>query len=127
MNTTDYIGIAGVVMQLIVAGVAIWAVLASLRANKRQIEAGEKQLKKQIDASDLQLRRQIEESQRLATEERQYQSRPILVPGEMLAPATLAVTEPGSGSVQLVDIHMADGLVNWNYPKRIKFELQNMG
>ncbi|SRR6266567_2815038 len=118
MNTTDYIGIAGVVMQLIVAGVAIWAVLASLRANKRQIEAGEKQLKKQIDASDLQLRRQIEESRRLATEEQQHQSRPIIVPIRQFT------TYPGR---RVPGIYIDNKTVNWNYQGTINLELQNMG
>ena len=66
-------------------------------------------------------------AQQLATEERQHQSRPILVPVEELTPATLTVTQQGPGAVQLVGIHMADGLVNWSYPNRVNFELQNLG
>lgn len=66
-------------------------------------------------------------AQQLATEERQHQSRPILVPVEELAPATLTVTEQGPGVVKLVGIHTADGLVNWSYPNRVKLELHNMG
>ncbi len=80
MNTVDTIGVANVVAQLIVAGVAVWAVLASLRANKRQIESSDKQLKEQIKTSEIQIHQQIEENRRLATEERQHQSRPIIVP-----------------------------------------------
>jgi hypothetical protein len=114
MNTTDYIGIAGVVAQLIVAGVAIWAVLSSLRANKDQIDASEKQLKKQIDASDLQLRQQIEESRRLATEERQHQSRPILVPVGEITPVGPSLYE-------------SNGIIIWSYQGNITLELQNMG
>ena len=53
MNSTDWIGIANVVAQLIVAGVAIWAVIASLQANQKQIQSSNRQLKEQIEANDL--------------------------------------------------------------------------
>src|SRR5260221_13944090 len=112
MNTTDYIGIANVIAQLIVAGVAIWAVLASLNANKRQIAASEKQLKKQIDASDFQIRQQIEENRRLATEERQHQSRPIIAPrGEVLGNAITYISmETGMANEAL---YAQDGRISW--------------
>lgn len=58
MNASDIISLVNVVAQFTVAGVAIWAVLASLHANKKQIE----------------------ENRRLATEERQHQSCPIIIP-----------------------------------------------
>jgi len=91
-------------------------VLASLNANKRQIKASEKQLKEQIEASEAQIYKQIEENRRLATEERQHQSRPIIVPvGQFFA------TELGR------NIHLADGLVNWNTQSMISLELHNMG
>jgi len=118
MTTTDYIGIANVAAQLIVAIVAIWAVLTSLHANKRQIEASEKQLKRQIEASDLQIRQQIEENRHLAAEERQHQSRPIIVPvGEFTpSPATF-------GSV----LYQPNGIVIWTHQGKIELTLQNMG
>src|SRR6266566_8673056 len=80
MIIADTIGVLNVIAQLIIAIVAIVAILASLRANKNQIESSERQLKEQIAASDKQLNKQIEESRRLATEEHQYQSYPIIVP-----------------------------------------------
>jgi hypothetical protein len=42
MNTTDIIGVANVIAQFAVAAVAVWAVLASLSANKRQIESSDR-------------------------------------------------------------------------------------
>src|SRR6266567_3552509 len=69
MNTADIIGVLNVLAQVAVAVVAIVAVVASLRANKRQIKA-----------SEIQIQKQIEENRRLATEERQHQSCPIIVP-----------------------------------------------
>ena len=80
MNISDIIGIANVAAQVGVAVVAIWAVLASLRGNKKQIEASDRQLKEQIKTSELQIQQQIEENRRLATEERHHQGRPIIVP-----------------------------------------------
>ena len=59
MNITDWIGIGNVVAQLIVAFVAIWAVIASLHANKKQIQSSDKQVKEQIDTSNEQLKKQI--------------------------------------------------------------------
>ena len=66
--------------QFVVAFVAIAAVIIALRTSNRQIEENRNQQTKQIEASDKQLNKQIEESRRLATEERQQQSCPIIVP-----------------------------------------------
>jgi len=137
MNTSDWIGIANVVAQLAVALVAIWAVIASLHANKRQIqssdrqvkeqiEASSKQLKEQIDASDLQVRKQTEESRRLATEERQYQSRPHLSPQKKVVgnAVTSISLEDGSASETL---YAPDGKIDWSWQHRIRITLHNMG
>src|SRR6266702_424 len=85
MNTADIIGVFNVLAQVAVAVVAIVAVVASLRANKKQIESSDKQLKEQIKASEIQIQKQIEENRRLATEERQQQSCPIIVPTKAIA------------------------------------------
>lgn len=131
MSTTDYIGIAGVVAQLIVAGVAIWAVLSSLRANKGQIEASEKQLTKQIDASDLQLRRQIEESRRLATEERQHQSCPIIVPTKEIANVPAVQQQvPGAQQQYLYtsEVPPLKGNISWGLEfSAVPLEVSNIG
>ncbi len=80
MSTADTIGVWNVVAQFVVALVAIAAVIIALRTSNRQIEENRNQQTKQIEASDKQLNKQIEESRRLATEERQQQSCPIIVP-----------------------------------------------
>ncbi len=137
MNTTDWIGIANVVAQLVVACVAIWAVIASLRANKRQIQssdrqvkdqidASNKQLKEQIKASDLQVRKQIEESRRLATEERQHQSRPHLAPRkEVFGNAITYISmETGQSNESL---YAPDGRIDWSWQHEIGINVRNMG
>src|SRR5258708_1646329 len=55
-------------------------------------------------------------TQQLAREERQHQSRPVLVPVGQIAP-----TEIGR------DIHIAGGVLNWNYQGTISLKLHNMG
>ena len=59
-------------------------------------------------------------AQQLATDDRQHQSRPIVVPvGEF---------ESTSGAMARANNpYMVDGLVNWHYPGPIQLELQNMG
>ncbi len=137
MNTTDWIGIGNVIAQLLVAGVAIWAVIASLRANNRQIQssdrqvkdqidASNKQLKEQLEASDLQVRKQIEESRRLATEERQHQSRPIMVPrkevcGNAVTNFSLETGQPDE------TLYASDGRVDWSWQHEIRINVHNMG
>ena len=59
-------------------------------------------------------------SQQLATDDRQHQSRPIIVPVgefESVSPYLARGNTPYKG----------DGLVNWAYPDPIQLELQNMG
>jgi len=58
-------------------------------------------------------------TQQLATEERQHQVRPIVVPVGGFVPSTAA---PGG-----LDLYMTNGIVNWNYQGPITLELQNMG
>src|SRR6266496_2146811 len=137
MNTTDWIGIANVVAQLAVAGVAIWAVMASLRANNRQIQASDrqvkdqidasnKQLKEQIEASDLQVRKQIEESRRLATEERQHQSRPVLAPRKEVFEHAITYFSLEDGKKNET-LYASDGRVDWSWQHEIRINIHNMG
>src|SRR6266446_2245484 len=58
------------------------------------------------------------QAQQLAAEERQHQSRPILVPVGELTPAR-APTAPG--------LYKGDGGISWNQYDKIKLTLQNMG
>src|SRR5258708_28481243 len=95
MSTRYILGLLNVIAKLIIAVGAIVAILASLRANRNQIESSERQLKEQIAASDIQLNKQIEESRRVATEEHQYQSYPIIVPTKPI-PNVPAEQVPGT-------------------------------
>jgi len=70
MNTANIIN---AVAQFVVAGAAIGAVIVSLIISNRQIKE-----------NDTQMNKQIMESRRLATEERQHQSCPIIVPAEAI-------------------------------------------
>src|SRR5579859_5903084 len=119
MNTTDIIGVANVVAQLVVAGVAVWAVLASLRANKRQIEASDKQLKEQLEASEAQIYKQIEENRRLATEERQHQSRPIIVPKKEISHNTITIFSLETGTSN-EDLYTSEHRINWSWNHEIR-------
>jgi hypothetical protein len=109
-------GIAGVVTQLVVAIVAVWAVLASLHANKRQIASSESQLDKQIA-----------ESRRLATEERQYQSRPIIVPKKQIIQTTPTYYNMNTGHAEGERLQTSDQGINWAYNHTIRIPLLNMG
>lgn len=59
-------------------------------------------------------------AQQLATEERQDQSRPIIVPMSM-EQIEVAQNEGGPG------IHIEDGKINWIYQGKINLNLENMG
>jgi hypothetical protein len=126
MNTADIIGVFNVVAQFAVAVVAVWAVLASLRANKRQIESGDRQLKEQIKVSDIQIQKQIAENRRLATEERQHQNRPIMVPGKAVwgHAVTFVSLETGKANESF---YGSDGRVNWSWQHEIGIYVHNMG
>lgn len=137
MSTSDWIGIANVFTQLIVVCIAIWAVLASLHANKRQIQssdkqvkeqiaASDKQLKEQIEASDIQVRKQIEESRRLATEERHHQLRPILAPKKEIWGNAITYMSLETGEVN-ESLYASDGRIDWNWPHEIGLHLENIG
>lgn len=116
MSSADIIGIANVVAQFAVAGVAVWAVLASLHANKKQIASSERQLSKQI-----------EESWRLATEERQHQSRPIIVPKKDIFQMTATYIDLSTGQSEGESLYTADRVINWAYNHSICIPLWNMG
>src|SRR5258708_29923929 len=104
MSTADTIGVWNVVAQFAVALVANGEVIVALITSNRQIkenrkqqtkqiEARNKQVNEQIAASDIQINKQIEESRRLATEEHQYQSCPIIVPTKAIADVLTEVVE----------------------------------
>ncbi len=151
MNTSDIIGVFNVVAQFAVAVVAVWAVLASLRANKRQIESGDRQLKEQIKESEIQINRQIEssdkqlqeqikeseiqiqkqieENRRLATEERQQQSCPIIVPTKAI-PHVPAVQVPGTQQQYLYtsEVPPLKGNISWGLQfLSVPIEVSNIG
>lgn len=137
MSTSDWIGIANVAAQVVVACVAIWAVLVSLHANKKQIqssdkqvkeqiEASYKQLREQIEASDLQVRKQIEESRRLATEERHHQLRPILAPKKEIWGNAVTYMSLETGEVS-ESLYAPDGRIYWNWPHALGLHLENIG
>lgn len=115
MNTTDIIGVVNAVAQFAVAGVAIWAVWASLHANKRQ-----------IGASEIQINKQIEENRRLATEERHHQSRPIIVPEKEISHNTVTYfsTETGKANESL---YTPEHRIDWSWPHEIRLIVRNMG
>ncbi len=126
MNTADIIGVFNVLAQLAVAGVAVWAVLASLSANKRQIESSDRQLKEQIKASEIQIQKQIAENRRLVTEERQYQNRPIMVPreeifGNAIVSLSSETFEPSES------LYASDDRIDWSWNHAVGLKLHNMG
>jgi hypothetical protein len=116
MSSANIIGVANVAAQFAVAVVAIWAVLASLHANK-----------KQIASSEIQLSKQIEESRRLATEERQYQSRPIIVPQKQISQTTAYSYDMNTKQTEGEILYTSDHVINWAYSHSIRISLQNMG
>ncbi len=118
MSTSDIIGVFNVLAQLAVAGVAVWAVLASLNANKRQIKASEIQIQKQID-----------ENRRLATEERQQQSCPIIVPTKEI-PNVPAEQHPGIPQEYLYtpEVPPLKGNISWGLQfSSVPIEVSNIG
>jgi hypothetical protein len=114
MSRADIIGIANVIAQLIVAGVAIWAVIVALKTRNRQIKENNKQQTEQIEASNNQLNKQIEENRRLATEERQHQSCPIIVPTKAIINVP-AVQVPGKEQQYLYtsEVPPLKGNISW--------------
>jgi hypothetical protein len=127
MNTADIIGVVNIVAQFTLAGAAVWAVLASLHANKRQIESSDRQIKEQIKANDIQINRQIEESRRLATEERKHQIRPIMAPEEEIFNNSMMVTDPNTGKKVERQLYTSEQRIDWSWPYPIKIDLRNMG
>jgi hypothetical protein len=65
-----------------------------------------------------QAREDWQHSQRLALEERQHQSRPIIVPLGEFTPSSATETSA---------LYQSNGVVIWNYQNKIKLTLQNMG
>jgi hypothetical protein len=117
MSSADrIIGIVNVVAQLAIAGIAIAGILAALHANKKQIASSESQLNKQI-----------EENRRLATEERQHQSRPIIVPKEDIIQTTATTLDRSTGQIGGERFYTSDHTINWAYNHSIRIPLQNMG
>lgn len=107
MDAATIIGIINIVAQFVVAGVAIWAVLASLHTGKTQTKKSEEQIS-----------RQIEENRRLTTEERKYQSRPIIAPkGEVSHNIPLSAE----------NLYTSEKRINWGWQNEIRIELDNLG
>src|SRR6266699_6018443 len=126
MNTADIIGVFNVLAQV---AVAVVAVVASLRANKKQIESSDKQLKEQIKASEIQIQKQIEENRRLATEERQQQSCPIIVPTKAIAKVP-AEQVPGTQQKYLYtsEVPPLKGNISWGLQfSAVPIEVSNIG
>lgn len=115
MSTSDIIGLANVGAQVLVAMVAIVAIVASLRANKKQIKA-----------SEAQISRQIEENRRLTADERQHQSRPIIVPKKEISHNTITTFSLETGKAS-ENIYTSDHLINWSWNHDIRINLHNMG
>ncbi len=67
-----------------------------------------------------QAREDWKHSQQLASDERQHQSRPIIVPIGEFEPVSPYMARGNTP-------YRGDGLVNWAYPDPIQLELQNMG
>lgn len=115
MDASNFINLANVGAQVIIAIVAIVAVVASLRANK-----------KQIIASEAQMTRQIEESRRVTTEERQHQSRPIVVPQKEISHNTVTYLNLETG-ISNESLYTSGHMINWSWSHEIKIKLYNMG
>ncbi len=129
MSSTDILSIANVIAQLIIAGVAVWAVIVALRTSNRQIKENQDEQKKQINASNDQLTRQIEESRRLATEERQQQSSPIIVPTKAIDNVP-AVQVPGIQQQYLYtsEVPPLKGIISWGLDfSAVPIEVSNIG
>lgn len=104
----DTATIINIVAQFVVAGVAIWAVLASLHTSKTQTKKSEEQIS-----------RQIEENRRLTTEERKYQSRPIITPkGEV------SHTTP---PLSVENLYTSEQRINWGWQHEIRIAMDNLG
>lgn len=110
------IGIANVAAQLIVAVVAIGAVWASLRANKKQIASSKTQLSKQI-----------EENRRLATEERQHSSRPIIAPKKEIHQTSANSYDMNTRQTTGERLYTSDHSINWAYSHAVRVPLENIG
>lgn len=129
MTTTDVIGVWNDVAQFTVALVAIVAVIVALITSSKQIKENRKQQKAQIDASDDQLNKQIEESRRLATEERQHQSCPIIVPAKAIDNVP-AVEVPGTPQQYLYtsEVPPLKGTISWGLQfSAVPINVSNIG
>lgn len=146
MSNIDYVNDCA---QIAVALAAFIAILVTLLSNRKQsqesrellnkqLEASDKQLKKQLAASDKQLKdqiaaseaqinKQIEESRRLAAEDRQHQSRPIIVPNGEVDETVVHYTDAVTKEPKMGYIYTSEEKVDWSYPFPIKIELHNMG
>jgi hypothetical protein len=128
MNTAaDTIGVWNVAAQFTVAFVAVVAVIIALITSNRQIDENRKQQTKQIEASNDQLNKQIEESRRLATEERQYQSRPIMAPEREIFNSSMMGTDPNTGQKVERHVYTSEQRIDWSWPYPIRIDLRNMG
>lgn len=125
------------IIQILVVLAAVAAVVTTLYMSnkqirsseklvKMQIDASSKQVKKQIEASDLQVRKQIEESRRLASEDRQYQSRPILAPEKEAFENAITYLSMTGGSPD-APLYASNGIINWACQHEVGIHIHNMG
>ena len=96
MSLSDNINIIGVIVNTVVAIATVGAVIAALYISNKQIK----------------------ENRRQATEERQHQSRPVVVP---ISEVLYAYDSCGRGQP-----YDSGDLINWNVD-RVKIEVHNMG
>jgi hypothetical protein len=129
MSTSDTIGVWNVVAQFVVAVVAIGAVIVALITSNRQIKENRNQQAKQIEENRNQQAKQIEESRRLATEERQHQSCPIIVPTKAIANVP-AKQVPGIQQQYLYtsEVPPLKGNISWGLQfSAVPIEVSNIG
>lgn len=129
MSTSDTINFWNVITQGIIAVIAISAIIVAYKANNKQIKENRKQQKEQIEASNNQLNKQIEENRRLATEERQHQSCPIIVPKKAIenVPAKVVPGAPQE-SLYTSEVPPLKGNISWGLDfSDIPIEVSNIG
>lgn len=130
MSTADTIGFWNDVAQFAVAFMALVAVVVALITSYKQTKESRSQLTKQIDASNDQLNKQIEESRRLATEERQHQSCPIVVPTKEIENVPAATVEGRPQEYLYIgEAPPRKGNLSWalQFPAAVPLEVSNIG
>ena len=107
-STANVIGICTALGTFLLAIAAFWSIWAL-----RQQAQKDRQYNQQLAQESW------ERSQELASQDRQHQSRPIVVPvGEFTPPPVPLRSD---------DFHSTDGRVNWGFQDSVTLPLQNMG